>query len=54
MSALSENVGHVITKFQFSTLFSKAWHLAMKSETIVNGFWKTGVYPLNKDVITSP
>lgn len=51
---MSENVGHVVTKFQFSALFSKAWYLAVKPETIINGFRKTGVYPLNKDPIMSP
>ena len=51
---MSENVGHVVTKFQFSALFSKAWYLAIKPETIINGFRKTGVYPLNKHAISSP
>ena len=51
---MSENISHVVTKFQFNTLFSKAWYQAVKPETIINGFRKIGVYPLNKDAIISP
>ena len=51
---MSENDGHVVTKFQFNNLFSKAWYLAVKPETIMNGFRKTGVYPLNEHAITLP
>ena len=51
---MSEYVGHVVTKFQLNTLFSTAWYLEIKPETIINGFRKAGVYPLNEHVLTSP
>ena len=51
---MSEYVGHVATKFQLNTLFSKAWYLQIKPETIINGFRKTIVYRLNEHVLTSP
>lgn len=41
----------MVTKLQFSQLFSKAWVKAINPETIVSGFRKTGVCPLNKDAI---
>ena len=51
---LSENLGHVVTKFQFSSLFSKAWYITIKPQTIMNGFTKTGIYPLDKNALTTP
>ena len=50
---LSENLGHVVTKFQFSSLFSKAWYLAIKPQTIMNGFRKTGISPLDRNALTT-
>ena len=45
------NPGCVVTKLQFSQLFSQAWRKAIRPETIINGFRKTGVCPLNKHAI---
>jgi len=45
------NPGCVVTKLQFSELFSQAWLKAICPETIINGFRKTGVCPLNQDAI---
>ncbi len=42
-SYLADNLGRVITKFQFSALFSQAWIKAVKAETIISGFHKTGI-----------
>ena len=50
-SFMVENPGSVVTKLNFSSLFSKAW---MKAENIINGFRKTGVCPLNKEAIECP
>ena len=43
-----------MTKFQFSALFKEVWLKAIKPETIVSGFQKTGVYPLNPNAVTVP
>ena len=48
------NPGRVVTKFQFSTLFKEAWFKAIKPETFISGFRKTGVYPLNPLAISVP
>ena len=45
------NPGAVVTRRQFSQLFSQAWLKTIRPETVVNGFKKTGVYPLNKNAI---
>ena len=45
------NTGCVVTKLQFSQLFSQAWFKAIHPETIINGFRKTGVCPVNKHAI---
>jgi len=41
----------VITKFQFSSLFSEAWCKSMTIGNILSGFRATGVYPFNPNVI---
>ena len=45
------NVGRVITKFQFSQLFAKAWSNGMTISNIVSGFRKTGIYPFNPQAV---
>ena len=44
---LAENPGCVVTKLNFSTLFSQAWTKAITPQTLINGFRKTGVCPFN-------
>ena len=39
--------GRVISRFQFSTLFSASWYRAMTVKNIVAGFKVTGIYPFN-------
>ena len=51
-SFIVDNPGCVVTKLQFSRLFSQAWVKTIKPETIINGFKKTGVCPLNKAAIS--
>ena len=41
----------VITKFQFSALFSEAWSQSMTISNITSGFSTTGVYPFNPKAI---
>ncbi len=41
----------VVTRLQFSQLFSQAWVKAISPATIINGFRKTGVCPLNSEAI---
>ena len=41
--------GRVVTKFQFSKLFSKAWYAAMTMQNVIAGFRVTGVCPLDPD-----
>ena len=44
---LTNNPGSVVTKLQFNSLFSQAWYKSIQPETIVSGFRKTGICPLN-------
>ena len=48
------NPGKVITKFNFSEIFSKAWMKAVTPETICSGFRRAGVYPYNPNAIKIP
>ena len=51
---MSENPGKVVTKFQFSPIFSKAWARSMIIANITAGFRVTGVYPLNRHAFSFP
>ena len=46
---LKKNSGKVITRFQFSEIFGKAWKRGMTTRNIVAGFETTGFYPFNPD-----
>lgn len=48
---MQENPGRVVTKYQFSSLFSTAWYKAIKPATLVAGFKKVGVCPFNSSAI---
>ena len=41
------NPGRVVSRYDFSHLFSEAWMLAMSQKNIRAGFSATGVYPFN-------
>ena len=43
------NPGKVVTRFQFSNLFSAAWSRAMTRGNIISDFRFCGIYPLNPD-----
>lgn len=47
----TKNPGRVVTRLQFSQLFSRAWYRGMTMENIVSGFRHTGVYPFNRDAL---
>ena len=49
-----DNPGKVVTKFSFSSLFSRAWYKAIKPETIVVGFGKVGICPCDRSAISLP
>lgn len=44
------NLGQQLTKSEFSNLLGKAWR-SIKEPVVVNGFRKTGIFPLNRDSI---
>ena len=48
---MDKNPNKVVTKFTFSSLFHKAWLLAMTHANLMAGFKKSGVYPLNRHAI---
>ena len=48
---LTQNPGRVITRYDFSPLFSEAWIEAMTPKNILAGFRITGVHPLNRHVL---
>ncbi len=48
------NPGVVVSKLNFSSLFSQAWLKALTPANIVAGFRKCGVYPFNRNVIPLP
>ena len=48
---LSTNPGQVINRFNFTSIFARAWAQAMTPANIVMGFRATGVYPLNRYIV---
>ena len=48
---ITRNPGRVVSKFQFSTLFSASWYRAMTVKNILAGFKVTGVYPFNPKAV---
>lgn len=48
-----DNPGKVITKLNFCSVFKPAWLTASTPSNIVNGFKKTGIYPLNRHAINT-
>ena len=49
---MQDNPGRVITKYQFSSLFSAAWYKAIKPKNILSGFQKAGINcPFNAEAI---
>lgn len=51
---LQKYPGVVISKLNFSRVFSAAWMKALTPENITAGFRKCGVYPFNRHAISLP
>ena len=51
-SYLARNSGRVITRYQFSSLFRKAWLKSMSLANIAAGFRVTGIYPVNRNALS--
>ena len=51
---LAAHYGKVVTRFQFSQLFSKAWYKGMSMSNVIAGFEITGVFPFNRYAFRAP
>ena len=51
---MQENPGYIVTKFNFSKLFSKAWFKAIQPQNLISGFSKCGICPFNPEAIKAP
>lgn len=50
---ITHNPGRVISQYDFSSLFAKAWKAAMTPGNIVSSFSVTGIYPYNPEKVLS-
>ena len=48
---VSKNPGKVVTRYQFSEIFAKAWAKGMTMKNIIGGFKTTAVFPMNREAI---
>ena len=48
---LTANPGRIVTRYQFSQLFSKAWMQSMIISNITSGFKVTGIYPTDRQAL---
>ena len=48
---LRRNPGKVMTRFEFSRVFSQAWFQGMSMSSVIAGFRTTGVYPFNRHAL---
>ena len=48
---MQENPGCVVTKYNFSKLFSKAWYKAIQPQNLIAGFSKCGICPYNSEAV---
>ena len=51
---MQENPGCVVTKYNFSKLFSKAWYKAIQPQNLISGFSKCGICPYNSEAVKAP
>ena len=51
---MENNPGELVTKRNYSVIFSQAWYRAMTLKNIVASFRATGVYPFNREAIHVP
>lgn len=47
---LNNHPGRVVTHYQIGEIFGKAYSKACKIDTAINGFRKTGIFPLNENI----
>ena len=52
-SYITTHPDRIITRFQLSSLFGKAWMKGMSMQNVVAGFYTTGVYPFNRSALIS-
>jgi hypothetical protein len=50
---LKENPGSIITRYDMTKLICQAYITALTPQNILSSFKKTGIYPLNKNVINA-
>ncbi len=50
---MTRNPGKTVTIYQFSELFANAWRKAMTPASIIPSFRMTGVYPVNREAIST-
>ena len=48
---MGQNPGKVVTQYNFSELFSKAWYRSMTIPNAMAAFHTTGIYPFNHSAI---
>ena len=50
---MSRNPGEVITKYNICSLVCKVYYQAFSANNLISAFRKTGIYPLNRSMISS-
>ena len=51
-SYITANPGRVVTRYQFSELFKRAWMKGMTMQNVVGAFRTTGVYPFDRSALS--
>ena len=51
---ITSNPGRVVSRYEFSSLFTDAWCNAMSMKNVAAGFKVTGVYPFDNQAIKVP
>ena len=49
----THNPGRVVTRYDFSSLFSEAWKSSMSQKNVLGGFKTTGIYPFDRNKLLS-
>lgn len=49
---LTKNPGKVVTRYEFSTLFGKAWTRSMNIANVIAGFRTTGIFTFNRNALS--
>ena len=49
---LAKNPGKVVTRYEFSALFGKAWTRSMNMTNVIAGFRTTGIFPFNRNALS--